>query len=87
MRRRWVTPWTICQFILRPDGDKQPFIVTLAANSEALVNPLHKALDCGRTPEYLEGTHIEMGRTCKVQTERLHRIQPKSFFTHNQVTG
>lgn len=38
-------------------------------NLERLVYPIFLFLDCGRKPNYLEGTHVYAGRRCKLHAE------------------
>ncbi len=69
----WCTPWTSGLFITGLTyRDKQAFTLTFTpmGNVESAINLNCVSLDWRRRPQYPESTHADMGRTCKLHTDR-----------------
>ena len=70
LEERWGTRWTNLQSIKGPTYRDIHLTFTLIVNLESPTNPnpICMYLDCGRKLEYLEKTHGNMMRTCKLHT-------------------
>lgn len=72
---------SLCSGPTQRDGQQFKLTVTSATNLESSVNLTCKSLDCGRTPEYLEGIYEWTGRWRKLHTDTIQKwIRTRSFW-------
>ena len=66
MHTHWVQ-WAAAVQLL---GTNSFFASAVVRGTDRIINPNIYVFDGGRKPEHLMETHLNMGKTCKLHTER-----------------